>query len=321
MNKELSSKITNANVLFTILIVCLHARPNDQGVYQVIGTIGDAAVPSFFVISSYLYFASFCWKEAGKSYLSKLKKRIWSLLIPYLIFCTIGFLAMTIKYFLKHEQLPYDIFSFQSVVGYWVLGKGNPPLWYLTSLFGFVLFAPIVGYLVRFSKLSFLLIPLSVFVCSSLSYFNILFWMPALLLGAYCYYWEEVVTAILKKWGTSLMIVAILLLILFCSFFYGLNNRNVYYVYRMVVPVIFIVIYYKSNICPPPFVDKLKHYTLFIYCIHSVILIYISPMTKLMINGVGYIFSIIATIVISFFVGYCMKRYIPKIWNLITGGR
>lgn len=44
-------------------------------------------------------------------------------------------------------------------------------------------------------------------------------------------------------------------------------------------------------------------------------------MTELMINGVGYIISIIATIVISFFVGYCMKRYIPKIWNLITGGR
>lgn len=75
MNKELSSKITNANVLFTIFVVCLHARPSNLGVYHIVGTIADAAVPNFFVISSYLYFSSFCWEETCKSYFSKIKKK------------------------------------------------------------------------------------------------------------------------------------------------------------------------------------------------------------------------------------------------------
>ena len=50
MNKELSSKITNANVLFTIFVVCLHARPSNLGVYHIVGTIADAAVPNLSLI-------------------------------------------------------------------------------------------------------------------------------------------------------------------------------------------------------------------------------------------------------------------------------
>ena len=323
MNKELSSKITNANVLFTIFVVCLHARPSNLGVYHIVGTIADAAVPNFFVISSYLYFSSFCWEETCKSYFSKIKKRICSLLIPYLIFCAIGFLVITVKHLFKHEQLPYDIYSFQSIIRYWILGKGNPPLWYLTSLFEFVLFAPIIGYLVKLTKYSFFLKPLSAIACNALNYSNILFWMPVLLLGAYCYYWERVVSAFFLKFGNFLMVAVIMLLILFCCYFYGLDNRNIwqYYVYRMIVPVIFIVVYSKIIILPSSIVDNLKQYALFIYCVHYILLQLISPILKNISPFIGYAFKVIATIVIAYSIGVLLKIYFPRLWNILVGGR
>lgn len=68
MTDTISRKIVSTNILCTILIVCLHARYEYNGVYNIIGTLSDIAVPVFFAISSYLYFEKFDWNNPITSY-------------------------------------------------------------------------------------------------------------------------------------------------------------------------------------------------------------------------------------------------------------
>ena len=46
------------------------------------------AVPIFFIVSGYLFFKEGTFNE--KLYLTKIKKRFWSLLIPYVLWNTLG---------------------------------------------------------------------------------------------------------------------------------------------------------------------------------------------------------------------------------------
>ena len=74
MTDTISRKIVSTNILCTILIVCLHARYEYNGVYNIIGTLSDIAVPVFFAISSYLYFEKFDWNNPITSYKKGIKR-------------------------------------------------------------------------------------------------------------------------------------------------------------------------------------------------------------------------------------------------------
>lgn len=324
MNSKISSKISNANVLFTICIVFLHSRsPHLDGIYSVIGTITDAAVPMFFAMSSYLYFYSFRWDEAGKSYVTKIKRRCFSLLIPYIIFSVLGAIVVIVKGTLLHKPLPFDSQSASSIIGYILSGKGNPPLWYLTALFQFTLIAPIVGYIVRLSKWSIMLIPLSSFFCYQLGYSNILFWIPNLIFGCYCCYWMDYVISAIKKYNSLLFVGSIVLFICFCCYFYNIENRQIwpYYIYRVCIPIIVTCIYSRICILPPPIVDLLKPFSLFIYCTHSIIIHILSPILKTLPAFAGYTLKVLATIIVAYCVGKIISRYFPRVWSVLVEGR
>lgn len=224
MDKKTSTTISSLNVICTILIVVMHCRPSSYGVYSIIWTITGIAVPTFFTISSYLYFNTFNYTRGGRNYFSKLKRRAFSLLIPYLIFTFIGAVMIAAKSLFKQDlSTLHDVIN--NIIKGTILGSGNPPLWYLKSLFLFCLFAPLLGVVVRWSKYSILLYPFSMFICFNFGYSNILHWIPCLLVGCYCatYPIQHTLTRN-SKFGLS--IVAILYFTLFCGYFYNVNERN-----------------------------------------------------------------------------------------------
>lgn len=91
LSKEVSQKLTNANVLFTILIVWLHVSADYNLPKWIIG-IAVYSVPCFFAMSSFLYFRSFDFDYPWKSYKSKVWGRFKSLIVPFIIFNIVGFL-------------------------------------------------------------------------------------------------------------------------------------------------------------------------------------------------------------------------------------
>lgn len=88
-----STQIADLNLLLTLFIVTLHSLYNpDRTIFQdsdiyiscynALVTLFDSAVPTFFVISSFLFFRNL----SNSQIIVKIKKRFKSLIIPYLIF-------------------------------------------------------------------------------------------------------------------------------------------------------------------------------------------------------------------------------------------
>ena len=100
INPSISKVIAFLRYPLIILVVFIHVPRiiGGGGVYDYIsilmsGQISGIAVPSFFMISGFLFF------ENGfnrKTYLSKLKKRLYTLLIPYLIWNAVYILVVVV---------------------------------------------------------------------------------------------------------------------------------------------------------------------------------------------------------------------------------
>ena len=99
------------------------------------------AVPIFFIISGYLFFSEGTFSKS--LYLNKIRKRIWSLLIPYILWNTFGLLLfIVVRLPALHNLFPNtsleDITWPTILSGYWAReGDGFPfdfPLWYIREL-------------------------------------------------------------------------------------------------------------------------------------------------------------------------------------------
>ena len=59
------------------------------GFQRMMYNLSECAVPMFYFISAYLFFRTF--DASWKSYRQKIGRRFYSLFIPYIIFCTLGY--------------------------------------------------------------------------------------------------------------------------------------------------------------------------------------------------------------------------------------
>lgn len=129
--------------------------------------LGETGVPGYFFISGYLFFLS------KKSYQQKLKARIHTLLIPYLLW---NFLMLTLYLSLSALGYPISICS-KNITDYGFIdylrlfwdrgdfGDGNfapllCPLWYIRNLFIISLLSPFFYYIIKYVREVFLLVVL-----------------------------------------------------------------------------------------------------------------------------------------------------------------
>ena len=132
--------------------------------------IARIAVPLFFLMSGYLFFATFHWSR--QTYWHKMLSRLRSLFIPFLFWnlVGIGFLAMMQAipdirpYFTGAGKLVAD-YSFSEVCTV-VFGVGGYPVayhfWFIRDLMLLVLLAPVLAVIVRFVPIPFFL---AVYLC------------------------------------------------------------------------------------------------------------------------------------------------------------
>ena len=102
-------------------------------------TLFDGATGAFFMLSAFLLYSSNGGRK--RSYPDLVKKRIGSLLIPYVIYNSIalGYSMFYdfVKYRNAHELV--DKISFKSLFSAIILKEYNPPMWFIPVLFCFVL--------------------------------------------------------------------------------------------------------------------------------------------------------------------------------------
>ena len=167
-----SNAIAKLRFPLIVAVVLIHCNISDYNVaaghlygYKwfrlvAIHLMAEVAVPAFFFISGYLLYANdvFTWNQYGL----KLRKRVKSLLVPYLLWNTICFLLVVALQLMKPD---FRLLLHKSVADmqlkdfffiYWDLGQveniaGRPgpllgPLWFLKELMILVIASPLLRY-------------------------------------------------------------------------------------------------------------------------------------------------------------------------------
>ena len=131
------------NFTLCILVVCIHAQNMhifiepvawiNHAISFLVERIACLAVPGFFMCSGYLFYRNLTWKKVTE----KLKRRVFSLVIPFLIwnllYYILHFVARRIPYFgqLFDTTVPFSLQEFINAVFCY---KYNPVFWFMLYL-------------------------------------------------------------------------------------------------------------------------------------------------------------------------------------------
>jgi len=303
------------------------------------------AVPLFFFISGFLFFKEGLFDFA--LYRKKLKSRIHTLLIPYLLWNIIFFVIISIMQLIK----PDTLFFLHKHIGdlrwqdflwiFWDISKitGLPDdqraclvgaFWFLQCLFVLFLVSPIIYYLVKYLR-HFVLI-----IIGFLYFTDYIPEMPGIQCNAIVYYMLGAYFSIMhidfiklfKKIPVqahiALMIAAILVS-------YWLNdNDTIYNITDLFVQVaVFAITAYmienqrwKEN-------NYLVSSVFFVFAVHRLFSAALMTISCYIIPSIGnelflylyYILMVLLTVLASLAVYHISKSYLPRTTNVLNGRR
>lgn len=167
MSEVVSNKIKNLSIVCAMLVAFIHVgRPSVVGssgwwFYQLTAEgVSRVAVPFFFICSG--YFLSKHFTDAGW-YLAEIKKRIKSLIVPYLFWSLIFYLYIYALSLVEPDNpICYRVVQEMPIVSRILLSLGlSPeklpmlyPLWYLRFLFLMALVSPVFVLTAKYFGLS-----------------------------------------------------------------------------------------------------------------------------------------------------------------------
>ena len=154
MERATSNKITYLSYLMALSVVMIHTYNVEvygltgafAGFEQFVASFARFAVPTFFAISGYLFFRGYDPKDT----LKKWYRRIFTLLIPYLIWNVIGYFYKTIPFYIPslaahiNHTFPFSLKEFLKT-----LIMGCDVNWYLYCLILFVIFSPFLYFFLK----------------------------------------------------------------------------------------------------------------------------------------------------------------------------
>ncbi len=166
MTRKDSQALNLTRALLLIGVVFIHSRPYIENIdemtgwgYTVVGAIAElwkVCVPGYFIISGFLFFYNMPQLEWYK-YRQKLKSRIYTLLIPYLLWNIIKIIITFVIAFVTHGDVQGiyvdgHLHVLSLLKSLWLAQYPFPtyiPLWFVRNLMCFVLLSPIIYLLVK----------------------------------------------------------------------------------------------------------------------------------------------------------------------------
>lgn len=320
MTTYFSNFITLSRLPIILGVVCIHAGYFcDYGLfYYIFGEVfGRIGVPLFFFISGYLFFQKYL--NTKIIYAQKIKKRFFSLFIPYVLW---NFFAFIIYCFVT-DSMSLDQF-FQA---FWVVeGKSghspaDGPLWFLRSLMIYSLLAPFF-FLINNSRILSWISPVLVF----LWIFDISLFKSGFIIGVVFYgfgAWFAItnrdvqIPVPTKKQGVFVVVMYVLGVIA------HYNYRDSSVLHNMMILMGFLLIY-----CIPVFfqsrkVIELGSLSFGLYCMHEIVLEVAKVFNIIpLVNGnFKYIVTVLATFVLCVCVCVLLQKINPKAAQLLLGYR
>ena len=342
-----SDKIRIISFLSIILVLYIHSDFHDYP-HEILGMpmnhhlqdfiskmTGRCAVPLFFAISGFLFFVN--TSQGLYSILMKIKKRIKTILIPFVItslfFPSFFFILSLFKNssnFINNDILSYligkDILEILRTL-FVDSGTGQPlafHLWFLRDLIGIVLISPLLYGIKRYmpNDIPSLLCFFIACTFSETSFFTSIFWFM---------FGSEYLNR-LEKIKTK-AIPVIFLLCCFAELSYPYDYWK--YIKIPIICIGIITIWNTYDIFVGKNFNLSKHhrlsiicsFTFFIYLYHEPI---INIVRKLLVLALGkspfafataYLLSPWITICLTLLTGLTIKKKCPKVYGILVGGR
>lgn len=346
IDKYTSDKMRVMSFVSIILVLYIHSGFHDipgeiQGMEAnfylqeaVSGMLGRTAVPIFFMISGMLFFRNI---EGIGDVLHKMKKRVRTLLVPFLIaalflpaiYLFMGQLSWTAKFINGGDMFnkAYSILSVLQSLYMFVPGGDQPwgfHLWFLRDLIIIVAVSPVLYFARKRlgGSTSTVVLFLLTFIPLKISIFTSMFWFMAgdrlLLKFTKIKSWLWMVVYMITSACQMLMPNEVWDFFLLPITLVGV--LALWSVYDYIVGTDF-------NLKEHRFLTTICQFTFFIYLYHEPT---INILRKLMIIPLGrtslgfsvnYILSPWIFVLIAVPTGILLKRYIPKFYETLVGGR
>lgn len=333
ISKEESSALNSLRFLCIITLIFHHTQVDHlvpdvelssllRNVHQMLSL---PFLPILFFLSGYLFFYSRHENQISTpaslwlstTYVQKIKKRIKSLLIPYIIWSIISIIYIST---IKHEEI--KIHSLWDILLlFWDIGNGSPiglALWYIRNLLVFVILSPVYFFIVKYLKhlTLFLLLSLQTLKISiDFPYFN-----EYLLLGSYLSLMEISVEKVSSFFNWKFCFVGYILCKI-VPFIFDVPQANVYVV--MSLCLIWLIGLLKKKDIP----SKYTVASTFIYLMHPYLTgirnLYIKfgDSTSLLQDMTIWCATALTVLLICFGTFYLLKRFVPQLLSLVSGGR
>lgn len=292
------------------------------------------AVPSFFIISGFLFFRNY--QEVG--YTKKIRSRVYSLLIPYLLWNIFGLLTemlTKIPFFSAMATVDSNPFDWTNIV-MGVFFHKYTILWFVFVLMVFSVLAPIIWYVVKKKILfSFVFLILLLLVASydkgfssflgiDLDYSSIVYYLIGAYLG--CYHKE------IFNYRPNINIYTLILLgVTTIALEYGVKQcafySRIYFILVKIILMYLIFIHFESRF-------KIEHWfkaTFFIYAFYLPVMRFTTGMLRFLFNKINFDFALkelflyVVSFVIVMMVCIKVSSYLeiktPRFYKLLTGNR
>lgn len=352
MTQYLSDKLRILSLISIIFVLYVHSGfhadeiegmvMNDRFQVFISGMMGRCAVPLFYMISGYLFFLKV--PDGMTSIYGKMKKRVRTLGVPYIIGCLffIGFGVLMavlpgVSKYMNSSVMPL----FSKPVGeilrciFYDAGNGSPcafQLWFLRDLILIVATSPLWYLCLKHLKWGFVAV---VFV---LTYWDVpqvpfysLFWF---VLGGQI---TKVRIETERKDGirsAELLALCLFLVLSIVELFYFemIDWRS------LRIPIILLgivgalglydaVVGKDFNLSQHRWLATACQFTFFIYIFHEPTLNIVRKLIVVVLgkNEFGYLTSYLISpwifAVCVVFIGLLFRKYLPKVYNVCTGGR
>lgn len=335
VDKYLSNKISVLSFVAMIGVLLIHSTYSESSqwpwlfyIQRYFSSLSNCAVPFFFIISGYFYFLKISDFKSIKSAINKRKR---TLLVPYLIWCLIFILSVSLVSLIISLNYDYLIYLKQGkfckflVYVFWTPAAFH--LWYIRDLMIVILISPLIYHLLKKWPEFTLVVSYILFgyfrVAASLSW--ALWWI---ILGGYFGIKHiRPLCGLPKFWSVICLLIGLISVGVFL--YYGLPLTPEY---RYTIPVLLLCIigfwsfYDYLNVK----VDRamiVADFTFAIYCAH-IPLLNILKKAFFPLGGnswgaclAGYVLSPVITIVIICVVCVFIKSKCPKLYNILYGGR
>ena len=299
-------------------------------IQEMISRITDCAIPCFFTISGFLFFIGV---DKIQDFFKKWKRRIRSLVIPYLLWNLLLLSAVLLGYAMipglrKQLSLTYEVeFHWKWFVEIFTTKPIVGQFWYIRTLIIFCILSPLPWFIYRYSLLSFITLGALIFYwvpidCRILSSEG----MACFFLGGLIWHrqWHKYAVYGKRGWIFPPSVLAIIGVEMLCN-----TSRWIWIlrIFLSMASMVQIALFCGELNRVQIVVNRMSHYSFFIYAAHYMLLgILTIPLSRVLNHSPAmslsaYLICVVMATTISLFAAIFVDKFFPKLYSVLTGGR